>query len=96
MPIFRKRPVEVEAMRLNEQNFFQVRTWCNGSSIDVGVGFGEPPNDFPSDLAKVLIIPTLEGNMQANIGDYIIKGVNGEFYPCKAGIFNKTYELVRP
>ena len=37
---------------------------------------------------------TLEGNMKANIGDYIIKGINGEFYPCKPDIFDKTYEKV--
>lgn len=39
-------------------------------------------------------IPTLEGDMKANIGDYIIKGINGEFYPCKPDIFDKTYEEV--
>lgn len=37
-------------------------------------------------------IPTLEGNMKVSMGDYIIKGVNGEFYPCKPDIFDKTYE----
>ena len=41
-----------------------------------------------------LIIHTLEGNMKCNKGDYIIKGVDGEFYPCKQEIFEKTYELV--
>ena len=40
------------------------------------------------------IIPTLEGDMYASLGDYIIKGVNGEFYPCKPSIFAKTYEEV--
>lgn len=39
-----------------------------------------------------MIIPTLEGDMEASLGDYIIKGVNGEFYPCKPDIFEKTYE----
>ena len=42
----------------------------------------------------VLIIPTLEGDMYASLSDYIIKGVNGEFYPCKPNIFAKTYEEV--
>ena len=42
-----------------------------------------------------LIIPTLEGDMRAKAGDYIIKGVNGEFYPCKPYIFKKTYEEVK-
>jgi hypothetical protein len=41
-----------------------------------------------------IIISTLEGDMIANTGDYIIKGVNGEFYPCKPDIFKKTYEPV--
>ncbi len=41
-----------------------------------------------------LYIDTLEGIMSTSIGDYIIKGVNGEFYPCKADIFEKTYEVV--
>ncbi len=39
-----------------------------------------------------LLIPTLEGVMAANPGDYIIRGVKGEYYPCKPDIFNKTYE----
>lgn len=39
-------------------------------------------------------IETLEGTMRANVGDYIIKGINGEFYPCKPDIFMKTYEEV--
>ena len=39
-------------------------------------------------------IETLEGTMKASVGDYIIKGVNGEFYPCKPDIFEKTYEEV--
>ena len=42
-----------------------------------------------------LIIHTLEGDMKASIGDFIIKGVNGEFYPCKPNIFCKTYEYVK-
>lgn len=41
-----------------------------------------------------LIIKTLEGDMKANIGDYIIKEINGEYYPCKPDIFEKTYERV--
>ncbi len=43
---------------------------------------------------KELVIHTLEGDMKANVGDYIITGVNGEQYPCKPDIFEKTYEPV--
>jgi hypothetical protein len=39
-------------------------------------------------------VKTLEGNMWANVGDYVIRGVAGEFYPCKQEIFEQTYELV--
>ena len=46
------------------------------------------------DVKGGFYIPTLEGDMKASIGDYIIKGVNGEFYPCKPDIFDKTYEEV--
>ena len=42
---------------------------------------------------KVIFISTLEGIMEASVGDYIIKGVNGEFYPCKPDIFKKTYDF---
>lgn len=44
---------------------------------------------------ETLIIKTLEGNMLANIGDWIITGINGEKYPCKPEIFEKTYEEVK-
>lgn len=43
---------------------------------------------------KELIIKTLEGDMKASIGDWIITGINGEEYPCKPDIFEKTYELL--
>ena len=54
------------------------------------------PNDFPEDMSEssTLCELILEGDMEASIGDYIIKGVNGEFYPCKPNIFAKTYEEV--
>ncbi|WP_306802689.1 hypothetical protein [Heyndrickxia coagulans] len=44
------------------------------------------------DTEQILTIETLEGELKANKGDYIIKGVQGEFYPCKPDIFEKTYE----
>jgi len=54
---------------------------------------------FTKDTAYVtneqVYISTLEGDMKATVGDYIIEGVNGEYYPCKADIFHKTYEQVK-
>ena len=47
-----------------------------------------------NSLNPYIEIPTLEGTMRANLGDFIIKGVQGEFYPCKPDIFEQTYELI--
>ena len=80
---YRKKPVEIEAIQWDGNNTFEVREFC-----DFGC-------DYVSDgRYKVIIIETLEGKMAARKGDYIIKGVNGELYPCKQDIFEKTYEVV--
>ncbi|WP_407690379.1 hypothetical protein [Salimicrobium halophilum] len=54
---------------------------------DIAVNYNDPDSPY-------LRIETLEGTMRADVGDYVIKGVNGEFYPCKPDIFEKTYEAV--
>ena len=66
-----------------------------------GNNYGEISYTFPECFAgnliendDTLLIKTLEGNMTACIGDYIIKGIKGEFYPCRADIFELTYERV--
>lgn len=93
MPVkkFRKKPVVIEALKWTVTNVAEMKDFVGDSGIydlvddDRWVdGFSVPWFD--------LSIKTLEGVMKANIGDYIIKGVNGEFYPCKADIFEKTYE----
>ncbi len=78
----RKKPVFVEAMRFTDENKDQVFNWvtCNKSAERYE---GEP----------VLRIQTLEGVMTAKLGDFIIKGVKGEFYPCKADVVNATYDF---
>lgn len=80
---YRKKPVVILAMCLDESNTpDEVSAWCGAYVKKNG------------DLQKFsIIIPTLEGVMEASYGDYIIKGVQGEFYPCKPDIFDKTYEL---
>lgn len=84
MPRFRKKPVEVEAMLWDGSYESQgkIVTWADGK---VSGWF---------DGEYFLAIVTLEGEMRANIGDWIIKGVAGEFYPCKPEIFEATYEPV--
>ncbi len=81
--IVRKKPVEVEAYQLTEDTAGMLSDWCNGLLVKRGDNF-EPS----------IQIMTLEGVMTARKGDWVIKGVAGEFYPCAPEIFNKTYEIV--
>jgi hypothetical protein len=82
MPRFRKRPVVIEAEKLDTDNGERLAAWCGGTWH-----FTQKPG-----YALSLRIPTLEGVMTANLGDWIIKGLSGEFYPCKPDIFEATYE----
>ena len=75
---YQKKPVFVEAIRWTGQNFTSVVSFVGESLV-----FDENCKD--------LIIKTLEGNHLCRKGDYIIKGIRGEFYPCKADIFHETY-----
>lgn len=80
---FRKRPVTIEAMQLTDaKSVLDIEEWIN--SVTTGYQTNPP----------TIWIDTLEGRMTANAGDWIIKGVNGEFYPCKPDIFNKIYQEV--
>lgn len=81
---FRKKPVVIEAIQLTKENVVEVLSFCNKSGNIVA----------SSEDEMGISILTLEGTMTANTGDYIIKGVKGEFYPCKPDIFEQTYEEV--
>jgi len=83
MPRFRKKPVIIEAMHYTGQNVAQIIAWV-----------GSPSREISEYLTGELEIKTLEGNMKANEGDWIIRGIKGELYPCKPDIFDETYELV--
>ena len=85
---FRKKPVEITAVRLHWSNVAQAAAWCGGRLVE-----SVKPSD-PSDVAHRVDIPTLEGTMRASMGDWIIRGVKGEFYPCKPDIFAATYDEV--
>jgi hypothetical protein len=80
----RKKPVVVEAMQLTMDNAEGVKEWCGGKT------WSRPPMRAVTGIS----IPTLEGEMAAEYGSWIIKGVEGEFYPCKPDIFERTYEKV--
>jgi hypothetical protein len=94
MPEYRKKPVVIDAV-----------LWT-GANIEEVIAFMSPLDQLPNPEGYVdpgighipalgtLEIPTLEGTMTASVGDWIIKGVKGEFYPCKPDIFEATYEAV--
>ena len=86
---FRKRPVEIEAMGpLTPDNRDEIAAWCHGKAEEKlvpGPGRG---------VKTAVVIHTLEGDMRASSGDWVIRGVQGEFYPCRGDIFESTYESV--
>lgn len=84
---YRKKPVIIEAIQFedNSDRIIEIHEFMGGDTIRVN--YEDRDNPY-------LKIETLEGIMKASVGDYIIKGVNGEFYPCKPDIFEKTYERV--
>lgn len=83
MAKFKKRPVEIEAVRFT------------GENLQECVDFLYPkPGDVCAVEPTEIRITTLEGTMKADVGDWIIKGVKGEYYPCKPDIFEATYELI--
>ena len=90
---FRKKPVVIEAIQFNNINRHDIEAFVGKqlnqiieSETAYEAGMGAPISS--------LTIPTLKGDMKAMPNDWIIKGVNGEFYPCKPDIFEKTYEVV--
>ena len=82
MAKYRKKPVVIEAVLWDGTNYEEI---CAFMKDDCP--FGTP--------AQELIIHTLEGDYRESVGDFIIKGIAGEYYPCKPAIFAATYELVK-
>jgi len=79
---YRKKPVVVEAFRIGHQ---EPPDWYVNSDAYATWDVDQQPHEF---------IPTLEGDMEVKVGDWVIKGVKGELYPCKHDIFEMTYEAV--
>ena len=92
--LYRKRPVIVEAIEWTGENRFDVDQFVKDTTSEERFAvFSRPEPEGEADVWE-LSIKTLEGTMKANYGDFIIKGINGEFYPCKPDIFKATYELI--
>jgi hypothetical protein len=97
MAQYRKKPVVIDAVQFTKEiaesgNVFRFQYDHDGkvvvSDFVIYSNVGNVPNE------KSLQITTLEGTMRASVGDWVIRGINGEFYPCKPDIFDKTYEAV--
>ena len=82
-----KKPIDVEALQIHG-NVSEIKEFI-GENGDAYI-YDEAGTSRPR---TIVTIQTLEGNMKATDGDYIIKGVKGEFYPCRKDIFEETYEL---
>ncbi len=87
MPLFRKKPVVIEAVQFDG-------TSTGHDTIEAFVG--QELGSSRTSEQRCVIIPTLEGDHLASPGDWIIKGIAGEFYPCKPSIFAATYEPAGP
>ena len=85
MQKFVKKPVVIEAIQYNGENIEAIEDFVGKKLSTV----------MSSDVDVKLIIPTLEGYMKALKGDYIIKGIKGEFYPCKPDIFKQSYNMIK-
>lgn len=82
MPYFRKKPVVIEAIQFTGDNLYEVGEFIGGFEDEAE----------PGAIGDCVLIDTMEGVMRADIGDWIIRGVKGEHYPCKPDIFAATYE----
>lgn len=87
MAKFRKKPVVIEARQFTGHNQSEILAWARP-------GLSKDALNAAQVMRLPVIIPTLEGEMKADPGDWIIQGVKGEFYPCKPDIFAATYEAV--
>jgi len=86
MSQYRKKPIVVDAIQWHALNRHEVLEFIGPAG-----GHWRAATEF---LPEVIVIYTMEGNHNAKLGDWIIKGVKGEFYPCKPDIFAATYEAV--
>ncbi len=97
---FRKKPVVIEAVRLTWKTWGEICDFLGDIvSPENPARSVETYSDKCGEVGPVFIeltIPTLEGGMTAKHGDWIIRGVKGEIYPCKPDIFDATYDPVSP
>ena len=85
---YKKKPVVIEAVQWDGLNIAEIAEFMHrGTENPIRVSYKKPES-------PIIKIETLEGIMEASVGDFIIRGINGEFYPCKPDIFDKTYDMI--
>lgn len=89
---YRKKPIVIDAVQWDGKNLNEIKDFA-GKNVEFA-WMWQMDDDVPHDYL-CLIIHTLEGDMRASEGDYIIRGINGEYYACKPDVFEKTYEKVK-
>lgn len=94
---FRKKPIQIEAFQMTEIRRRDNSDWPEWLHKAWQMNRSEPGSLFPTidgDGSGTISIGTLEGNLEVTFGDYIIRGVAGEIYPCKPSIFEASYDPV--
>jgi hypothetical protein len=93
MAKFKKKPVVIDAVRFNGVNQSEILDFYPAAFFSTeGSTRRSFSDEQPDQSLPIVEIRTLEGTMVANVGDWIIRGVKGEYYPCKPDIFKATYE----
>ena len=99
MQKYRKKPVVVEAVQWNGKNVYEIYTFVEGKTDNTSCKMAEDRwfeyvGMMTNEKWKFKTLESDGETQKADVGDWIIKGVQGEFYPCKPDIFNATYEKV--
>lgn len=94
MAKYRKKPIVVEAIQWTGSNLEEIRNFVGNDLIENYIKHFDIERTLIKQTLSGIAINTLEGTMIVNYGDYIIKGVNNEFYPCKPDIFKQIYEEI--
>jgi hypothetical protein len=89
---YRKKPVEIQAVRYDGTNWEEIERFVNGAGLLRRTKVSGPGRG----MSDAIEIRTLEGTVAASVGDWVIRGAAGEFYPCEDSAFHATYEEVRP
>ena len=89
---YKKKPLTIQAIQFDENNGQYIEDWINSQSEGAASFHISAASTIGSEfVTRLIFITTLGGEMRADIGDFIIRGIKGEFYPCKPHIFQASY-----